>query len=128
MASESSLNLLRKILRTGSLVFGLSALTLLIFPTFFNELLGLKSTKELEWAMRMIGITLIALSGNMFSVAKFGQESSVLFSAKVMLVSAFALGVLTLSTPATLNWFTVSYAIVGFTFSMAYGLALIKKN
>lgn len=128
MASESSLNLLRKILRTGSLVFGLSALTLLIFPTFFNELLGLKSTKELEWAMRMIGITLIALSGNMFSVAKFGQESSVLFSAKVMLVSAFALGVLTLTIPATLNWFAVSYAIVGFTFSMAYGLALIKKN
>ena len=128
MASESSLNLLRKILRTGSLVFGLSALTLLIFPTFFNELLGLKSTKELEWAMRMIGITLIALSGNMFSVAKFGQESSVLFSAKVMLVSAFALGVLTLTIPATLNWFIVSYAIVGFTFSLAYGLALVKKH
>lgn len=123
----SRLARIRLVLRTGSLVFGLSALALLLVPSVFNGLLGLTSTADLEWAMRMIGITLVALSGNMFSVATRGSEASVLLSAKVMLLSAFGLGVLTLLIPAELNWFTILYATVGFSFSMSYLFALLKK-
>ena len=116
------------VLRTGALVFGVSALVLLVFPAFFNELLGFTSNADLNWAMRMIGITLVALAGNMYSVASRGNENSVLFSGQVMLFSAFSLGVLTLLIPADLNWFSISYSIIGFSFSVAYAIAMWKKN
>ena len=119
---------LRAVLRTGALVFGLSALLLIVAPAFFNSLLGLATSAELEWAMRMIGITLVALAGNMFSVASRGSEASVLFSAKVMLVSAFGLGVLTLMLPVALGWFAIAYAAVGFGFSAAYAVVLFRKK
>jgi hypothetical protein len=125
--ANPKVNTLRLVLRTGSIVFGLSALALLIVPGYFNQLLGLVSTADLEWAMRMIGITLVALSGNMFSVSSRGSDSSVLFSGRVMLVSAFGLGILTLLLPVTLNWFSITYAIVGFGFSLAYAIGLLRK-
>jgi hypothetical protein len=78
--------------------------------------------------MRMIGITLVALAGNMFSVSSRGSEESVMFSARVMLISAFALGVITLCVPVPLTWFTIAYAVVGFGFSAAYALVLFGKR
>ena len=124
-------NQLRLVLRTGAFVFGLSALALIAIPAVFNSLLGLATTPELEWAMRMIGITLVALAGNMFSVASRGSDASVLFSGRVMLISAFGLGVLTLLLPVPLNWFAIAYSLVGFGFSAAYAVVLggaRKKN
>jgi hypothetical protein len=44
-----------------------------------------------------------------------------------MMVSAFALGVLTLLIPAAITWFTALYAAVGFGFSAAYIFALLRK-
>jgi O-antigen/teichoic acid export membrane protein len=118
----------RLVLRAGSIVFGLSAVLLIAAPAVFNSLLGLTNGADLEWAMQMIGITLVALSGNMFSVSTRGSDDSVLFSARVMLVSAFGLGVLTLLIPVQLTWFTIAYAIVGFGFSGAYAVALFAKT
>jgi hypothetical protein len=118
---------LRIVLRAGAVVFGLSALALVVAPTLFNELLGLVSTPELEWSMRMTGITLVALAGNMFSHSTKGTDASVLLTAKVMAVSAFALGVLTLLIPTEFTWFTIAYAVVGFGFSAAYALVLARK-
>jgi hypothetical protein len=117
---------LRGVLLAGSIVFGSSALVLIGVPGFFNQLLGLENSNELDWAMRMIGLTLVALAGNMYSVSKMGSATSVLFSGKVMLLSAAALGVITLLIPAQLNWFTYLYAAVGFGFSAAYAWALKK--
>jgi hypothetical protein len=118
---------LRNVLRAGSAVFGLSALALVAAPALFNSLLGLSSTPELEWSMRMTGITLVALAGNMFSHANRGSEDSVLLTAKVMAVSAFALGVLTLLIPVEFTWFTIAYALVGFGFSASYVTVLARK-
>jgi len=128
MGELKSTSRARLVLRIGSTVFGLSSLALIAAPGIFNFLLGFKSTPELEWAMRMIGVTLVALSGNMFSVASRGSESSVRFSAQVMQLSAFALGVLTLVIPSSLNLFTISYALVGFGFSAAYTWATLTKS
>ena len=127
MTGSSSVSRLRLVLRTGSIVFGLSALALILVPATFNGILGLDSTPELEWAMRMIGITLVALAGNMFSVSSRGSEASVLFSGRVMLTSAFALGVLTLMLPVELNWFAITYSTIGFGFSAAYAWASMVK-
>ena len=119
---------LRLTLKTGSLVFGLSAVLLLLTPSIFLSLLGLPEGAALDWSMRMIGITLVALAGNMFSVAHFGSDSAVRFSARVMQVSAGGLGLLTLLIPVALTWFTIAYAIVGFGFSTAYTWFLLRKN
>jgi O-antigen/teichoic acid export membrane protein len=118
----------RLVLRAGSIVFGLSAIALITAPGSFNGLLGLNTTPDLEWAMRMIGITLVALGGNMFSVSSRGSDEAVRFSGRVMLVSAFALGVVTLIVPAPLTWFGIAYAVVGFVFSAAYTVALFGSK
>ena len=125
--SALTIKRLRTILKFGSTVFGLSALFLLIAPKTFLELLNLETSESLEWSMRMIAITLIALTGNMLSVSRFGSETSVVFSARVMVVSAAALGALTLLIPAEFGWFTITYAAVGFLFSVAYLSALLRK-
>lgn len=120
---------LRRVLLTGATVFGLSALLLLISPSLFNELLGISATPYLDWAMRMIGLTLVALAGNMLSVSLKGKDSAVIFSARVMAISAFGLGVLTLLIPvATLTWFDYAYAAVGFGFSLAYIVGLLRAR
>ena len=119
---------IRAVLQAGSIVFGLSAIALVATPQLFNQLLGLVSTADLDWSMRMTGLTLVALSGNMFSHSKRGTDSSVMLAARVMFVSAAALGVLTLLIPVTLTWFTILYAIVGFSFSAAYGYLLFFKK
>lgn len=117
----------RLVLRFGSLVFGLSAVVLIVVPGFFNALLGLQSTAALEWSMRMTGVTLVALAGNMFAHASRGSDESVRFTGFVMMVSAFTLGVVTLLIPVPLAWFTVTYAIVGFAFSGAYVWSALSK-
>jgi peptidoglycan/LPS O-acetylase OafA/YrhL len=45
-----------------------------------------------------------------------------------MLVSAFALGVLTLLLPVPLTWCAIAYAAVGFAFSAAYAVSLTSKK
>jgi O-antigen/teichoic acid export membrane protein len=129
MKGMDNIKYLRRVLLTGSTVFGLSALLLIISPSLFNELLGISSTPELDWAMRMIGLTLVALAGNMMSVSLRGKDTAVIFSARVMAVSAAGLGVLTLLIPVeTLTWFDYAYAAVGFGFSVAYIVGLIRAS
>jgi hypothetical protein len=117
---------LRWVLRAGATVFGLSALVLLVSPSTFLSLLALPSTADQEWSMRMIAITLVALTGNMAVVSFTATHSGVIAASTVMMLSAGALGFFTLMVPATITWFTVLYALVGFGFSAAYlvGLAL----
>jgi hypothetical protein len=118
---------LRNVLKAGSIVFGASALFLLVLPDLFIDLLGLSQSDEMAWAMRMIGITLLALAGNMWNNA--GQSSDVRVGnvAKVMCVSATALGVLTLLIPGEITWFSYLYAAVGFGFALAYLVNLVRK-
>lgn len=129
MAVFKDLVYLRVVLTCGATVFGLSALLLLISPRSFNELLGFTSNGELEWAMRMIAITLLALCGNMISVSTRSTAQAVLFSSRVMAISAAALGVLTLLIPVKdLSLFDYGYALIGFGFSTAYVIGILRAN
>jgi hypothetical protein len=118
---------LRIVLRLGSIVFGLSALFLLALPELFLTLLALPSGVDQVWSMRMIAVTLVALTGNMFVVSLYATLKGVRLSARVMQFSAFGLGALTLAIPAELNWFTYLYAAVGFGFSAAYTVFLFRR-
>ena len=128
MAKRGDVSRLRGVLRLGSLVFGLSAIALLFAPRLFLDLLGISGTQDLDWSMQMIGVTLVALTGNMFLVSIHASDVGVLWAARVMQVTAFGLGVLTLFIPSGVNWFVIIYALIGFGFSAGYTLLLLKKN
>ena len=120
---------IRSTLKLGSIVFGLSALLLVVAPEFFLELLQLDSDSlPLVWAMRMIGVTLVALAGNMWVNSTNVSDNAVARVGFVMAVSATGLGVLTLLIPAALGWFTYLYAAVGFGFGAYYVVCLLRRK
>ena len=120
---------IRTTLKIGALVFGLSAILLVLTPEFFLDLLLMDSSSmELVWSMRMIGITLIALSGNMLMNSLNPQDQRVVIVGAIMAFSATALGVLTLLIPVQLGWFSILYAAVGFAFGLNYAVCLIRKK
>jgi hypothetical protein len=114
-------------LRVGAIVFGASAVFLLIAPKLFLDLLKLPTTEELIWSMRMIGITLVALAGNMWQNAKLTNAAGIKFIGRVMFLSALSLGILTIFIPAELAPFTIAYAVIGLGFSLTYLINLTKK-
>lgn len=119
----------RATLRTGAVVFGLSALLLLVLPGLFLDLLLLDGdSAALQWSMRMIGLTLVALAGNMWIVSRSVSDAAVTTAGIVMAVVATGLGVLTLAIPAELGWFTVLYAAVGFAFGLNYAVCLVRQR
>jgi hypothetical protein len=118
---------LRIVLRSGSVVFGASALFLLSFPELFLELLALPTGMDQVWSMRMIAVTLVALTGNMLVVSLYVNIKGVRLASRVMQFAAFGLGALTLAVPAELTWFTYLYAAVGFSFSAAYTVLLFRR-
>ena len=118
---------IRTTLKAGSVVFGASALFLLILPKSFLDLLGLEGGDVLVWSMRMIAITLVALAGNMWNNAQNSSDHGVGMVAKVMCVSATGLGVLTLMIPVEITWFTYLYAAGGFGFGLTYLINILRK-
>ena len=118
---------IKNTLKAGTVVFGLSALFLLIAPALFLDLLGADDSKSMFWAMRMIAITLVALAGNMWQNAKLNNASSLGFVAKVMFIAAAGLGFITIFIPNELTPFAIAYAIIGFGFSISYLVNLIRK-
>jgi len=119
---------LRFTLRAGATVFGLSAVALILAPGFFLELLGLDTSAPLVWSMVMIGVTLIALTGNMAVVSFTASDRGVQGASVVMMLAAGGLGVTTLLIPVPFTWFSVVYALVGFGFSTAYVVGLTRAS
>jgi hypothetical protein len=78
--------------------------------------------------MRMIGITLVALAGNMWMNSLQAEPQNLQKTAVVMSVGAMSLGLITLMIPVDLNWFSISYALIGFGFGAAYLVALLLKR
>ena len=120
---------IRTTLKLGSTIFGFSAILLLALPAPFLDLLALDSTSDaLRWSMRMIGVTLVALAGNMWMNAQQRSDDAVRRVGMVMAVCATGLGALTLLIPADLTWFTYVYAAVGFSFGANYIVCLARRK
>jgi hypothetical protein len=118
---------IKQTLRAGSIVFGLSALFLLIAPGIFIDLLGFSNNSEMIWAMRMIGIILLALAGNMWQNSKLNNATALGYVGRVMFIAAAGLGFLTIFIPVSLTTVAIGYAVIGFTFSISYLVNLIRK-
>ena len=118
----------KQTLKAGSLVFGLSAIFLFIAPAQFLDLLELDSNDQMVWSMRMIGITLLALAGNMWQNSKLNNQAGLKFVGRVMFISAAALGLLTIFIPANLSPFAIGYALIGLIFAISYLVNLFKGS
>ena len=119
---------MRGVLRLGALVFAISSAILITLPRIFTDLLALPGAANLDWAMQMTGVTIFTLAGLMFVSAQSGTDNTVLWVARVMMVGAFGLGVMTLLIPTGVNWFVILYALIGFGFFAAYLVFLFRKN
>jgi len=119
---------LRYTLRAGSSVFGVSAIALILLPTFFVQLLGLDPTPALVWFMVLIGVTLIALAGHMAVVSFTAPDRGVQAASIVMMLAAGGMGITTLLIPAPFTWLSILYALFGFGFSFAYLVGLIRQS
>jgi hypothetical protein len=119
---------IKQTLKAGSAVFGASAIFLIVTPKLFLNLLDLESNDQMVWSMRMIGITLFALAGNMWQNSKLNNNAAALkFVARVMFIAAASLGFLTIFIPSTLTPFAIGYAIIGFGFAISYLVNLLKR-
>jgi len=119
---------LRYTLRVGASVFGLSAIALILAPTVFLELLGMEGIPPLVWSMVLIGVTLVALTGNMAVVSFTASDRGVQAASVVMMLAAGGLGVTTLLIPVPLTWFSIVYALIGFGFSTVYVVGLTRAS
>ncbi len=118
---------IKQTLKAGSIVFGLSAIFLLVAPGIFLDLLGVTNNSEMIWSMRMIGITLIALAGNMWQNSKLNNATALGYVGRVMFIAAAGLGFLTIFIPAPLTPMAIAYAMIGFGFALSYLINLIRK-
>lgn len=119
---------LRYTLRVGASVFGLSAIALILVPSFFLELLGMEATPPLVWSMVLIGVTLVALTGNMAVVSFTATDRGAQAASVVMMLASGGLGVTTLLIPVPLTWFSIIYALIGFGFSTVYVVGLTRAS
>ena len=119
---------LRFTLRVGASVFGLSAIALILAPSFFLELLGMEVTPPLVWSMVLIGVTLVALTGNMAVVSFTATDRGAQAASVVMMLASGGLGVTTLLIPVPLTWFSIIYALIGFGFSTVYVVGLTRAS
>lgn len=119
---------LRYTLRVGASVFGLSAIALILVPSFFLELLGMEATPSLVWSMVLIGVTLVALTGNMAVVSFTATDRGAQAASVVMMLASGGLGVTTLLIPVPLTWFSIVYALIGFGFSTVYVVGLTRAS
>jgi hypothetical protein len=124
--SSSQATLIRGILGAGSVVFLVSSAVLIVLPTYFGELLGLTTSETSDWALRMMGATLLALSGQMWLV-RSAPEITVRRSAAVMIVAGGAMTVFTVIMPADWTIARFAYLGIGLGFLTAYLVALIRR-
>jgi inner membrane protein involved in colicin E2 resistance len=125
---------LRRTMKTGSAVFLVSALVLLVAPRLFVDLLGLpvgfgvSGPDAITWALRMIGLLLVALSVALNLTARHAKASDLRLMSVVMIGVSAALSWLTFSAPGEPTWFRWAYVAVGAAFALAYLIGLSSRR
>jgi ABC-type Mn2+/Zn2+ transport system permease subunit len=116
-------------------VFAVSALALLLEPSFFVRFIGVVGTEdavtpELTWAMRMIGAVLVIVAMMMPVVAAFASERTLRQVASIMVPVCLTLSFLTVVAPGSWTLGRWGYIAVGTAFALAYiyGLQGRRRN
>ena len=79
------------LLRTSAALLALSALALLIRPGTVIGLIGLTSSRELEWGFRLIGLLVASMGALMTLVAAFLGERGLRQTAAILMLTSVSL-------------------------------------
>lgn len=112
------------LLRSTALLLGVTALALIIRPGNAISIIGLTSSRELEWGFRLIGITNLALAAFISLVAAFLGERGLRQAAAIMILTSAATAVLLLFMPGGWNLWQILLMLLQIAVAAGYFFAL----
>ena len=112
------------LLRSTALLLGVMALALIIRPGNAISVIGLTSSRELEWGFRLIGITNLALAAFISLVAAFLGERGLRQAAVIMILTSAATAVLLLFMPGGWNLWKILLMLLQVAVAAGYFFAL----
>ena len=112
------------LLRSTALLLGVMALALIIRPGNAISIIGLTSSRELEWGFRLIGITNLALAAFISLVAAFLGERGLRQAAAIMILTSAATAVLLLFMPGGWNLWKILLMLLQVAAAAGYFFAL----
>ena len=112
------------LLRSTALLLGVMALALIIRPGNAISIIGLTSSRELEWGFRLIGITNLALAALISLAAAFLGERGLRQAAVIMILTSSATAVLLLFMPGGWNVWKILLILLQIAMAAGYFFAL----
>ena len=112
------------LLRSTALLLGVMALALIVRPGNAISIIGLTSSRELEWGFRLIGITNLALAAFISLVAAFLGERGLRQAAAIMILTSAATAVLLLFMPGGWNLWKILIMLLQIAMAAGYFFAL----
>lgn len=112
------------LLRSTALLLGVMALALIIRPGNAISIIGLTSSRELEWGFRLIGITNLALAALISLAAAFLGERGLRQAAAIMILTSAATAVLLLFMPGGWNLWQILLMLLQIAVAAGYFFAL----
>ena len=112
------------LLRSTALLLGVMALALIIRPGNAISIIGLASSRELEWGFRLIGITNLALAALISLAAAFLGERGLRQAAAIMILTSAATAVLLFFMPGGWNLWKILLILLQIAMAAGYFFAL----
>jgi hypothetical protein len=112
------------LLRSTALLLGVMALALMIRPGNAISIIGLTSSRELEWGFRLIGITNLALAALISLSAAFLGERGLRQAAAIMILTSAATAVLLFFMPGGWNLWKILLILLQIAMAAGYFFAL----
>jgi len=112
------------LLRSTALLLGVMALALIIRPGNAISIIGLTSSRELEWGFRLIGITNLALAALISLAAAFLGERGLRQAAAIMILTSAATAVLLFFMPGGWNLWKILLIMLQIAMAAGYFFAL----
>jgi hypothetical protein len=112
------------LLRSTALLLGVMALALMIRPGNAISIIGLTSSRELEWGFRLIGITNLALAALISLAAAFLGERGLRQAAAIMILTSAATAVLLFFMPGGWNLWKILLILLQIAMAAGYFFAL----
>jgi len=114
------------LLRTSAALLALSALALLIRPGTVIGLIGLTSSRELEWGFRLIGLLVASMGALMTLVAAFLGERGLRQTAAILMLTSVSFAILLLFSPG--GWGLWHLLLVIFELGLTAGYFFALKG
>jgi hypothetical protein len=112
------------LLRSTALLLGVMALALIIRPGNAISIIGLTSSRELEWGFRLIGIINLALAALISLAAAFLGERGLRQAAAIMILTSAATAVLLFFMPGGWNLWKILLILLQIAMAAGYFFAL----